>query len=135
MTAIRPARNLLTSAIAIAFVALAPNAFAQQTSADTTRTSQDGPIRLDAITVTAQKREEALQDVPVVVTALSEETLRDTGVRDVKDVQVLVPGLTVSSTQSEAQTVARIRGIGTVGDNAGLESSVGIIIDGIYRPR
>ena len=90
---------------------------------------------LDKLVVTAQKREEALQDVPVVVTALSEEILKDTGVRDVKDLQVLVPGLTVTSTQSEALTTARIRGIGTVGDNAGLESSVGVVIDGVYRPR
>ena len=70
-----------------------------------------------------------------MVTALSEEILKDTGVRDVKDLQVLVPGLTVTSTQSEALTTARIRGIGTVGDNAGLESSVGVVIDGVYRPR
>src|SRR3546814_2614765 len=49
--------------------------------------------------------------------------------------QVLVPGLTVTSTQNEAITTARIRGIGTVGDNAGLESSVGVVIDGVYRPR
>lgn len=90
---------------------------------------------LDKLVVTAQKREEALQDVPVVVTALSEEILKDSGVRDVKDLQVLVPGLTVTSTQSEALTTARIRGIGTVGDNAGLESSVGVVIDGVYRPR
>lgn len=90
---------------------------------------------LAAVTVTAQKREEAMQDVPIMVTALPEQLLRDAGVRDVKDVQVLVPGLTVTSTQSEAQTTARIRGIGTVGDNAGLESSVGVLIDGVYRPR
>ena len=90
---------------------------------------------LDKLVVTAQKREEALQDVPVVVTALSEEILKESGVRDVKDLQVLVPGLTVTSTQSEALTTARIRGIGTVGDNAGLESSVGVVIDGVYRPR
>ena len=90
---------------------------------------------LAALTVTAQKREEALQDVPIAVTALPEQLLQDTGVRDIKDLQVLVPGLTVTSTQSEAQTTARIRGIGTVGDNAGLESSVGVVIDGVYRPR
>jgi outer membrane receptor protein involved in Fe transport len=85
--------------------------------------------------VTAQKREETLQNVPIVVTALSQETLQDNGIRDVKDLQMLVPGLTVTSTQSEALTTARIRGIGTVGDNAGLESSVGVVIDGVYRPR
>ena len=90
---------------------------------------------LGTMTVTAQKREEALQDVPISVTVLDQQLLQDTGVYDIKDLQVLVPGLTVTSTQSEAITTARIRGIGTVGDNVGLESSVGIVIDGVYRPR
>ncbi len=102
-------------------------------------TAQDGgneqATTLSAITVTAQKREEALQEVPIVINVLPEQLLQDTGVRDIKDLQVLVPGLTVTSTQSAAQTTARIRGIGTVGDNAGLESSVGVVIDGVYRPR
>ncbi|QNP42216.1 TonB-dependent receptor [Lysobacter terrestris] len=90
---------------------------------------------LSELVVTAQKREETMQDVPISVTALPEQLMRDTGVRDIKDVQVLVPGLIVTSTQNEAITTARIRGIGTVGDNAGLESSVGVVIDGVYRPR
>jgi outer membrane receptor protein involved in Fe transport len=90
---------------------------------------------VDAIVVTAQRREQSLQDVPVVVTAISEETLEDAGVRDIKDLQIVVPGLTVTSTSSETVTTARIRGVGTVGDNPGLESSVGITIDGVYRPR
>ncbi len=90
---------------------------------------------LDTLVVTAQKREEVMQDVPITVTALSQQTLQDSGVRDIKDLQVLVPGLTVTSTQSEAITTARIRGVGTVGDNIGLESSVGVVIDGVYRPR
>src|SRR5690606_2463636 len=47
----------------------------------------------------------------------------------------LTPGLLVTSTSNESVTTARIRGIGTVGDNAGLESSVGVVIDGVYRPR
>src|SRR5690606_3415034 len=64
-----------------------------------------------------------------------EQLIQDTGVRDIKDMQILVPGLTVTSTQNEAITTARIRGIGTVGDNVGLESSVGVVIDGVYRPR
>ncbi|WP_245815779.1 TonB-dependent receptor [Luteimonas chenhongjianii] len=96
---------------------------------------QEQPTTLSGVTVTAQKREEALQDVPIVINVLPEQLLQDTGVRDIKDMQVLVPGLTVTSTQSAAQTTARIRGIGTVGDNPGLESSVGIVIDGVYRSR
>ena len=87
------------------------------------------------IVVTAQKREQSLQDVPVVVTALPARLLQNAGVLDIKDMQILTPGLTVTSTSSDAITTARIRGVGTVGDNPGLESSVGVVIDGVYRPR
>lgn len=107
-----------------------PQAYAQQSAAE-----EEEPTTLATMTVTAQKREEAMQDVPISVTAVPEQLLQDTGVRDIKDLQVLVPGMTVTSTQSEAITTARIRGIGTVGDNVGLESSVGVVIDGVYRPR
>ena len=90
---------------------------------------------VDAVVVTAQKRSENLQDVPIVVTVVNKQLLQDSGVRDIKDLSKLTPGLTVTSTASEADTTARIRGIGTVGNNPGLESSVGIVIDGVYRPR
>ena len=83
------------------------------------------------LVVTAQKREQNLQDVPVVVTTLPQRQLQDAGVRDIKDLQVLAPGLSVTSSTSEAQTSARIRGVGTIGDNPGLESSVGTVIDGV----
>ena len=92
-------------------------------------------LTVDSIVVTAQKREQNLQDVPVVVTAVGAKLLQDTGVKDIKDLTILTPGLTVTSTTSEASTTARVRGVGTVGDNPGLESSVGIVIDGVYRPR
>jgi iron complex outermembrane receptor protein len=90
---------------------------------------------LTEIIVTAQKREQNIQDVPISVIALSAQQLRDGGVTDIKNLQALMPGLTVTSTTSENVTTARIRGIGTVGDNPGLESSVGVVIDGVYRPR
>ena len=90
---------------------------------------------VDDIIVTAQKREQSLQEVPIVVTTLSEALLEGAGVQDIKDLQILTPGLTVTSTQSEASTTVRIRGAGTVGDNPGLESSVGVVIDGVYRSR
>src|SRR5580704_15597618 len=93
-----------------------------------------GP-ELQEVIVTAQKREQNLQDVPIAVMALSGQQLQDAGVTDIKNMQVLTPGLTVTSTTSENVTTARIRGIGTVGDNVGLESSVGVVIDGVYRPR
>ncbi len=97
--------------------------------------SSDAPRSVDEIVVTAQKRTENLQNVPIVVTTVGRQLLQDTGVKDIKDLALLAPGLLVTSTSSEASTTARIRGIGTVGDNPGLESSVGIVIDGVYRPR
>jgi iron complex outermembrane receptor protein len=90
---------------------------------------------LTEIIVTAQKREQNIQDVPISVIAFSAQQLKDGGVSDIKNLQALTPGLTVTSTTSENVTTARIRGIGTVGDNPGLESSVGVVIDGVYRPR
>ncbi|WP_417476993.1 TonB-dependent receptor [Maricaulis sp.] len=90
---------------------------------------------VDVITVTAQKREQGIQDVPVAVTAYNEELLLNAGVRDLKDLAIIAPGLNVTSTTNEFVTTARIRGIGTVGDNPGLESSVGIVIDGVPRAR
>lgn len=95
----------------------------------------DQATSVDDIIVTAQKREQSLQEVPIVVTTLSEALLEGAGVQDIKDLQILTPGLTVTSTQSEASTTVRIRGAGTVGDNPGLESSVGVVIDGVYRSR
>jgi iron complex outermembrane recepter protein len=116
--------------IATLAFAAAPT-FAQQTA----QNNQEGGRTIENIIVTAQKREQSLQDVPIVVTAVSEQLLQDSGVKDIKDLTVLTPGLTVTSTSSEASTTARIRGVGTVGDNPGLESSVGVVIDGVYRPR
>ena len=135
MTSGKPERRVLIAAMLAALATLSPTAFSQQTATPATPAKEDDSKTLSTITVTAQKREEQLQNVPIDVTVLSRKLLQDTGVHDIKDMQVLVPGLTVTSTQSEAQTTARIRGIGTVGDNAGLESSVGVVIDGVYRPR
>lgn len=87
------------------------------------------------IIVTAQKREQSLQDVPIVVTVINQQQLEAAGVRDIKDLQTITPGLNVTSSTSPAQTSIRIRGVGTVGDNPGLESSVGTIVDGVYRAR
>lgn len=132
MVVSKPQHRVLALAVFTALGVMA-QAHAQDTAPQST--SKDEPTTLATMTVTAQKREEAMQDVPIMLTALPEQLLQDTGVRDIKDVQQLVPGLHVSSTTNEAQTTARIRGVGTNGDNAGLESAVGVVIDGVYRPR
>ena len=88
------------------------------------------------IVVTATRRNEALSDVPLAVSAITAESLENTGATDIKQMQQVSPSLVVTSTQSEAgASRATIRGIGTVGDNPGLESSVGVFIDGVYRSR
>ena len=126
--------NLLRSTASVAVVGAAVFGFAGAASAQD-QGGQDQVSTVDEIIVTAQKREQSLQDVPIVVTSLSQEVLDDAGVRDIKDLQILTPGMTVTSTTTEASTTARIRGVGTVGDNPGLESSVGVVIDGVYRSR
>ncbi|HEY2358248.1 MAG TPA: TonB-dependent receptor [Phenylobacterium sp.] len=90
---------------------------------------------VDELVVTAQKREQNLQDVPIVVTALPAKLLQDAGVKDIRDLTILTAGLTVNAGSSEGKTTARIRGIGTLGENSGLESAVGVVIDGVYRAR
>ena len=90
----------------------------------------------DAIIVTATRRNEALSDVPLAVSAVTGETMQNSGAVDIRGLNQVSPSLLVSSTSSEAgASVARIRGVGTVGDNAGLESSVAVFIDGVYRSR
>jgi len=124
--------------VSIAALLLGAGAHAQVQSEDTgTSVAEkvESPRRLGAITVTAQKREQSLQDVPIVVTALSGELLSDAGVQDIKDLTVVTPGLLVTSSSKQANTTARIRGVGTVGDNPGLESSVGVVVDGVPRAR
>jgi len=91
---------------------------------------------LEEIIVTATKRSRSIQDVPIAVSALSDVQLKNAGVRDIRELMSVAPSLFLSSSQSEsAGAVARIRGVGTTGDNAGLESAVGVFIDGVYRNR
>ena len=87
------------------------------------------------IVVTAQGRRQLLQDVPLAVSAVGGQQLQNSGASDIRQLNQLAPSLLVSSTGSEGNGSARIRGIGTVGDNPGLESSVAVFIDGVYRSR
>ena len=89
----------------------------------------------DQIIITAQGRRQVLQDVPIAVTAVGGDEMKNSGATDIRQLNQLAPSLLVSSTGTEANGSARIRGIGTVGDNPGLESSVAVFIDGVYRSR
>ncbi|WP_298400027.1 TonB-dependent receptor [Sphingobium sp.] len=128
MTAKSP---LLTSVGALALCLFAPAALAQDNSAPQAAADQD-----DAqIIVTATRRASPLSDVPIAVSAVGAQAMQNSGASDIRTLNQLAPSLLVSSTGSEANASARIRGIGTVGDNPGLESSVAVFIDGVYRSR
>ena len=90
---------------------------------------------IEEIIVTAQKREQSIQDVPISISAFNEEFLNNAGVDDVLELQFFVPGLTILNNQTAAQTNINIRGVGTAGNSISLESSVGVYIDGVYRSR
>ncbi|RMA80012.1 TonB-dependent receptor [Umboniibacter marinipuniceus] len=90
---------------------------------------------LEEVLVTAQKREQSLQEVPVAVTAISGEALQESVIKDVFDLQTNVPGLIAGINQTANTANFSIRGVGTSSQNYGLESSVGLYVDGVYRAR
>jgi outer membrane receptor protein involved in Fe transport len=107
-----------------------------QTAAVQNRAVERQPVDTGDIVITATRRNQALSDVPMAVSAVTAQNLRNTGATDIRQLNQVAPSLLVSSTSSEGgAAVARIRGVGTVGDNPGLEGSVGIFIDGVYRAR
>ena len=141
-------KTLLLAASGIAAMALSTAAAAQNAAAPTATSpasltdqaavdgQNDGASAPSSdIVVTAQGRAQVLADVPVAVSAVSAETLQNSGANDIRQLNQVAPSLLVTSTGSEANGSPRIRGIGTVGDNPGLESSVVVLIDGVYRSR
>lgn len=119
-----------TSALIFGSMAALPLATAQDTGeqADTART-------LQTVTVTATKREQTLQDVPVAVSVVDNTTIEQAEILDLGDLQAVVPSLSVGQLQSSANTNFIIRGFGNGANNAGIEPSVGVFIDGVYRSR
>jgi len=91
--------------------------------------------QLEEITVTAQLREENIQQVPLAVTAVSGKTLDEASLKDVVEMMTSVPSLLVGTNQSSSTGNFSIRGVGTGAQNFGLESSVGLYVDGVYRAR
>lgn len=90
---------------------------------------------LEEVLVMATKREQTLQEVPVAVSVVSAESIERSQVLDIKDLQTLVPSLRVTQLQGSAQTNFIIRGFGNGANNAGIEPSVGVFLDGVYRSR
>ncbi|MGJ3231431.1 MAG: TonB-dependent receptor [Oceanicaulis sp.] len=89
----------------------------------------------DVITVTAQKREQTLQEVPIAVTVVQAETIQNAQIVDALDLQSVVPALRVSQLERTSNATFIIRGQGNGANNPGIEPSVAVYIDGVFRPR
>ena len=95
----------------------------------------EGTSRLQTVTVTGTKREQSLRDTPVAISVVQAEDIQRAEIQDFNDLQTLVPSLTVRQAQSSTSTSFFIRGFGNGSNAIGLEPSVGIFIDGVYRSR
>ena len=119
------------SALTLIGPLLVTTAFAQE------QTSPNGPnpLALEEIVVTANRRMESIQEVPMSVTAFTAEFFKNSGVRNLSQLDQYTPSLKITQGTDSNQQSVRIRGIGSVGSNAGIDPSVGMFIDGVYQGR
>ena len=89
---------------------------------------------IEEVVVTAQKRAESVQDVPISITAISGEDLIRRGLNNMQDVARAVPNFDLPAANNMRNVSIRIRGIGSTGTNPGIENSVGTFLDGLYMP-
>ncbi len=112
---------LLSSAGFVALTA-APAVYAQ---------TADQPATIEEIIVTAQKRAENVQDVPLAITAIGEEALKATGAVGTEDLKSIIPSLNIT-TGAGGFGLPRIRGVGASGQGPGIENPVAVVVDGVY---
>ena len=92
-------------------------------------------FKMDEVIVTANKREERLRDVPASVSAFDQDFIEDTAVKGLSELEDYTPGLSIKTGTGSRATAIRIRGIGSLGSNSGIDPSVGVFIDGVYQGR
>ena len=110
-----------------ALIAGAAPAFAQNETTLTPETAETSTADLtgqvgDIIVVTATRRSQALSDVPIAISAVSGEQMANSGASDIRQLVQISPSLFVTNAGADGASAARIRNIGTVGENVGLEA-------------
>ena len=117
--------------------AMLSGAFAQTNppSADTGKAADAEKPQTQSIVITAQKRLQIAQDVPLAVSVVGSDYIAKSGAVSLKDVASAIPSLQFTQSQSAVQSSVSIRGVGSSGGVAGLEPSVGMYVDGIYLDR
>src|SRR5437899_4374287 len=124
----RTTRAFLLSASALAGAAFAGPGLAQTRPAVTSKTVEE-------LIVTAQKREESAQEVPIALTALSGENLERQGVFGFEDLSTRVPSLRFGSGVTGGENVITLRGISSQNTTSGGDSPVAYNLDGVYLAR
>jgi iron complex outermembrane recepter protein len=127
-------RTLLAGASAFAMMAFSSQAMAQDNANEAQ--ASDNADQLPVIIVSATRRAGDVQDIPIAVTAIDAQQLDRAAVTDITLLDNVAPSfnLNASGTTTGGITL-RIRGIGTTGNNTGLESAVGVFLDGVYLSR
>ena len=125
-------------ATSCAIIALTATAQAQKSvaaapavkSGSESPTTDLGGSQVEEVVVTAQRRAEPLQSVPIAVTATTAAQLEQAGITSTEELPLLTPGLSVAQTAGYEQP--RIRGVGSTVDGPGFESPVATYVDGVY---
>lgn len=117
------------------FVALSLGLAANSANSQETPQAEEPEEQYESIMITASKRQTGLQETPIAVTVTSGEAIEQAKVLDIGDLQTLVPTLRVTPLQRSTNTNFSIRGFGNGTNNTGIEPSVGVFIDGVYRSR
>ena len=97
--------------------------------------SAPAAAQVEEIIVTAQKVEENVQDVPIAITAVSGDTLIESGTNSLEELGQLVPSVTFRKGTTNANSAVILRGVGTVSFSIGAEPSVSTVVDGVVLSR
>ena len=123
--------------LSVSMLALIPAAAAAQETGDTVPAGQEAADSteqggLNVIVVTAQRREQDIQDVPISVTAISGDDLTEIGIRDPRDLTLVVPSLSIQAGTSSTTTSLFLRGVGIGDFNSNTTGAVGVYVDDVF---
>ena len=102
--------------------------------AQSTPQGEQDATNLDTIVVTAQSRQQELQDVPIALQVVDQQLLDDVAADNLGDIDAFVPGLVVDAAQP-TQPSFRLRGVETSDFGIGTDPAVGVFVDGVYGGR
>lgn len=117
-------------AFAVAFAITSASSFAAEDNNETNNNAEND----NAIVVTATRRAENVQDVPISLTVVDGDYMERSGIETLADLALHVPNFSLTNSSQATDARLTIRGVGSVGNTA-IEGSVGVFIDGVYYPR